>query len=175
MEKLHPGARWIFRFKGYEKFGFIIIFLWITFFMLASPGFPFKSTMLGFFLITTLIILLGIEIYARMSYNRYLYEITDNSIKIEWGIIKKRYSTVPYSRVQNVLIRRGILARIFGYSTVDIETAGMSGNQNDFSFLGSKQVGYKSEGHLPAISIEGAGKIKDFILEKIKSSNGSGM
>lgn len=31
------------------------------------------------------------EIYARMSYNRWFYEFTDSQLKVERGIIWKRY------------------------------------------------------------------------------------
>ncbi|MBS3099553.1 PH domain-containing protein [Candidatus Pacearchaeota archaeon] len=115
------------------------------------------------------IIIVG-EIYARMSYSRYLYEITHDAVKLEHGIIWKKYTSIPYERVQNVDIKRGIIARMFGFSTVEIETAGQSGMGAHYGFRfgrrGNRQ--YKSEGHLPAIDVDGAEKIREFVMKKIK-------
>ena len=101
------------------------------------------------------------EIYARMSYNRYLYEITHDAVKVEMGIIWKKYTSIPYERVQNVDITRGIIARMIGFSTVNIQTAGY-GVQN-----------VRSEGYIPAVSVENAEKIRNFLMKKIsKRSSG---
>jgi len=115
-------------------------------------------------IVIVLVIIIG-EIYARMSYNRWLYEFTHEGLKIEHGIIWKKYTSIPYERVQNVDIRRGILARMLGFSTVEIETAGQSG-VSSYRYGRSRQ--YKSEGHLPAIDIIGAEKIREFVMKKIK-------
>ncbi|MDP3987240.1 MAG: PH domain-containing protein [Nanoarchaeota archaeon] len=94
------------------------------------------------------------EIYARMAYNRWFYEFNEDGLKIERGIIWKRYSNVPYERIQNVDVHRGILARMLGFSSVMIQTAGYS----------ARAV---SEGNIPAISVDGAEKIRAFIMKKI--------
>ncbi|RMD45597.1 hypothetical protein D6829_02010 [Candidatus Pacearchaeota archaeon] len=108
-----------------------------------------------------------------MYYNRYLYEITDNGVKIEKGIIWKKYTSIPYERVQNVEIKRGIIARMFGFSTVEIETAGQSGRGISDWFGRNRE--YQSEGHLAAIGVNDAEKIREFIMEKIKQTGNSGM
>ena len=105
-----------------------------------------------------------------MSYTRWFYEFTHDGIKIEHGIIWKKYTSIPYERVQNVDINRGIIARIFGFSTVEIETAGQSGMGGAYGFrFGRRGRGqYKSEGHLPAIDMNDAEKIREFVMKKIK-------
>ena len=102
-----------------------------------------------------------------MTYNHYLYDIAHEGIKIEHGIIVKKYTSIPYERVQNVDIHRGIIARMFNFSTVEIETAGQSG----FAGYRYRRRGYRryrSEGHLPAIDIKSAEKIRELIMNKIK-------
>ncbi len=172
MNHLHPGARWLFRFRAYYPLIILGIFItmWsfqlITILVGGSLGLGFIIAIIFYILF---IIIVG-EIYARMSYNRYLYEITHDGVKLEHGIIWKKYTSVPYERVQNVDIKRGIIARMFGFSTVEIETAGQSGMGAHYGFRfgrrGHRQ--YKSEGHLPAIDIEGAEKIREFVMKKIK-------
>lgn len=176
MNQLHPGARWVFRLNSYSRFGglfIVLIYLLISTFSLGrkfGADFLFGDSiviglvvLIAFFIFC--IFLIG-EIYARMAYARWRYEINDEGIKLEHGIIWKKYTSVPFERVQNVDIRRGILARTFGFSTVEIETAGSSGMMQ----YRRGRRGYRSEGHLPAIDMQGAERIREFVIKKIKKN-----
>ncbi len=143
-KELHPAVKISWRIGAYIS----IIFL--TFFFLIL------DLKIFLFIIAVLIIL--IEIWIRLSYNRWFYEFTNDNLKIERGVILKRYSNVPYERVQNIDIRRGIIARMFGFSSVIIQTAG-------YSYGGAR--GFGSEGYIPAVSKEEAEKIRDFVMKKI--------
>ena len=101
-----------------------------------------------------------------MSYNRWFYEFNDNGLRLERGIIWKRYSNVPYERIQNVDVHRGIIARMLGFSAVFIQTAG-------YSYGGGQGLG--SEGYLPAVSKEEAEKIRDFVMKKISKRSSQGL
>jgi membrane protein YdbS with pleckstrin-like domain len=165
MERLHPGARWQFRFSG-----FFVVFIIVL--ILASNLIRFLSSFdslikgvfifLGVFLVLYILI---IEIYARMSYSRFLYEFGPSTLKIERGIIWKKFSNIPYGRVQNVDIQRGLIARMFGFSTVNIHTAGYSSGSSA-----------GSEGRLPAVAPKKSEEIRDFLMNKISKGNpGQGM
>ncbi len=175
MNTLHPGARWLYRWYGFGMFFPILFFIFFLIIgSISSTGAGELITLaFGLFGIIVFIILLGIiEIYARMSYNRFFYEITKEGVKIEQGIIWKKYTSIPYERVQNVDIQRGIIARLFGFSTVQIETAGRSGYGSQGGFYlrlghrGNRQ--YKSEGYLPAIDTAQAEEMRTFIMKQIK-------
>jgi len=171
MEQLHPGAKWLFRLRGY--FGAIFFMIFISWFIV-----PFAAVLAGvmfqtsasamlivgifFFLFYVIAVIIIAEIYAQMSYNRWFYEFTHSNLKIERGIVWKRYSNIPYERVQNVDITRGIIARLCGFSSVNIQTAG-------FSYTGRGMPA--SEGYIPAVSPEAAEKIREFLMKKI-SKNG---
>ncbi len=179
MNKLHPGARWLFRLRAYSLLFFIGIWVTIQIFqiLMFNSG---NSIIMGIVLAVIFCVLFVVataEIYARMSYNRYLYDITKETVKIERGIIWKKYTSIPYERVQNVDIKRGIIARMFGFSTIEIETAGQSGFDGGYSFRFGRRGNrrYQSEGHLPAIDINGAEKIREFVMKKIKQTHGSGL
>ena len=84
------------------------------------------------------------------------------------GIIWKKYSNIPYERIQNIDIRRGILARLFGFSELLIQTAGYSGGGLRYRrrrsiFSAPAHV----EGYIPAVPINSAEEIRDFILNKV--------
>ena len=174
MNNLHSGGRWLFRVRAYYPLFIIgiIITVWSFQILKFIAG---ESLVLGLIIALVFYILFVIvvaEIYARMSYNKYLYEITHDGIKKESGIIWKKYTSIPYERVQNVDIQRGIIARIFGFSALQIETAGQSGmGQYGFKFGRRGNRRYESEGYLPAIDTTEAEKIREFIMKKIKQTH----
>ncbi len=178
MNNLHPGVRWVYRKKAYLAFFpilfFIAILSWAA--TISTGTLPIVTAITAFMasIFTPIVIIIVIgEIYARMSYNRFLYEITNEGVKIEQGIIWKKYTSIPYERVQNVEVKRGIIARMFGFSTVEIETAGQSGMNSGFRvrWVGKRRQEYKSEGHLPGVSIEDAENIRVFVMKKIKHTS----
>jgi len=60
-------------------------------------------------------------------YNSLSYEIQDDEVIMRVGIVTKSVKHVPYRTVTNITIKRGILDRMFGLGTLNIQTAGMSG------------------------------------------------
>jgi len=169
--KLHPGAKWQFRIGNY----FLLLILF--FFLLWLGGFlsiMFKSgnlLLVGILIYLPSAIIIG-EIVTKMAYNRWFYELTSTNLKIERGIIWKRYSNIPYERIQNVDIRRGIIARILGFSAIMIQTAGYSYSNSGGSLLFG---GGATEGYLPAVDIKEAEKIREFLMEKISKTQNKGM
>lgn len=169
MEHLHKGAKWLFRINSYIGLAVvgIIIFLYLGIFLVKIFG--AWAILIGILL--WILFVIGIaEIYAQLAYKYWKYEFAPTNLKIERGIIWKRYSNIPYERVQNVDIHRGILARIFGFSSVNIQTAGYSG------YYGGRRGTATSEGYIPAVSIKSAEKIREFLIKKItKRDNRQGL
>jgi len=177
MHKLHPGAKWNFRLSGLVALiplviglVYVINFARIAMFAVSrASGDAAASLSIGgsllILVIALIVALICVEIYARLSYNNWEYEFTDMNLKLERGIIWKKYSNIPYERVQNVDIRRGIIARMLGFSTVDIQTAGASY---------SPRGGARSEGHIPAVGVKHAEEIREFVMHKISRKH-SGM
>ncbi len=173
--QLHPGAKWQFRINGY--FGAFILAIFLSWMVVpmssvilrlsgTSIGVIFTAVLIGGIGFVAFVIIVS-EVYARMAYNRWFYEFTDEQLRIERGIIWKRYSNIPYERVQNVDITRGIIARMLGFSTVMIQTAG-------FSY--TPKGGVHSEGYIPAVPIAEAEHIREFVMKKItKKGRGQGL
>ncbi len=64
------------------------------------------------------------------GYRRYMnwgFEIRDDHLYIEHGVIKKVYSMVPFVRVQHIDTDRGPIDRMLGLSTLRVYTAGSKG------------------------------------------------
>ncbi|MBU0930343.1 MAG: PH domain-containing protein [Nanoarchaeota archaeon] len=170
---LHLGARWLFRINGILRLIGILFFLsifsmvWIVKLINNFPSAEgtILSNFIVMFIALLLIFLILLEVYTRMAYNRYFYEFTPTNLRTEKGIIWKTYSNIPYERIQNVDIKRGVIARIFGFSTIMIQTAGYSMPYKSF-------WNRTSEGYIPAVSTEHAEKIREFLMKKIGKKEG---
>jgi uncharacterized protein len=99
-------------------------------------------------------------IWALLTFHFYRYELREDGFRKEHGVIWKKYVTIPYERIQNVDIYRGLLARILGLSDLNIQTAGMS------STVGS--YGGASEGRLPGLSLQVAEQLRDELIRRAR-------
>ncbi len=167
MEKLHPGARWLFRVRAYVTLLFLVIFFssWAFGFVAVNALTTGSISFLIIPLLSGLVLFIILsEVYSRLAYKFWKYELSSRELKIEKGIIFKVYKSIPYERVQNIDIHRGILARIIGFSTLNIQTAG-------YSYSG-RRGGAFSEGYIPAVSVKDAEKIRTFLIKKIGKKQG---
>lgn len=161
MKKLHPKAKWIFRLKGY-LLAFVLMFFLSTFILMFSPfSFVFLEVAFlgGFFRLTPLLLIVIVflgEIYAKLAYENYAYELNDKGILIKSGIVFKREVFIPYNKIQNFEIFQGIIARIFGFYQVFIETAG-------YSIVTQSNIN-SAEGKIPGVSRQEAEEIRERIL-----------
>ncbi len=60
-------------------------------------------------------------------YRSLSYEIQDDEVIVHVGILTKSVKHVPYRTVTNLTVKRDILDRWLGLGTLNIQTAGMSG------------------------------------------------
>lgn len=164
MQQLNPKAVWLF---------FISILLWtlpslflVIVLELAFSGekVTWAETFNAFMalpaMLLPLIVLIAL-VWAKLSYKYYRYELREDGFRKEYGIIWKKYSTIPYDRIQNVDIYRGLIARLLGLSDLQIQTAGG---------LSSGSYGAFSEGRLPGLSREVAEQVRDELVKRVRSS-----
>lgn len=109
-------------------------------------------------------------IWAKLTYHFYRYELTDSVFRKELGVIYKKYVSIPYDRIQNVDIYRGILARILGLSDLHIQTAGSSAVVSRYS-----AAGLSAEGRLPGLSREVAEQLRDELIKRARQSKNQGL
>lgn len=62
-------------------------------------------------------------------YKSLRYEIHEDEVIVRAGVITKSVKHVPYRTVTNLKVARGPFDRLLGIGTVDVQTAGMSGQQ----------------------------------------------
>lgn len=174
MTQLDPKAVWLFfvRFMLFSLPLFVPLFF---FGVLASLGIKDDDgdtipSIFSFSWVLIPILIILCYVWARLTNYYYRYELTDAGFRKELGVIYKRYVTIPYDRIQNVDIYRGIWARILGLSDIHIQTAGMSASVSRY---GTSGVG--TEGRLPAISKDEAERIRDELIRRARTSRNQGL
>lgn len=167
MQQLDPKAVWLFFL--HSVFVFLLIAIWIGLYLLPALS-ESSGGALGIGLVIFLIVLVFSFIWAKLTYHFYRYELTDAGFRKERGVIFKKYVTIPYDRIQNVDIYRGILARILGLSDLNIQTAGMSAAVGRFGVSGGG-----AEGRLPAVSREVAEQLRDELIQRARQAKNQGL
>jgi uncharacterized membrane protein YdbT with pleckstrin-like domain len=176
MKQLDPRAIWLF-FLGFAAnsfifFGALMILLRVwsdkpLFGGEAFPDTPYHVVDWLFIIIpvASLLSLVLCFVWAKISYRLYRYELTDAGFRKEYGVIMKRQTTIPYDRIQNIDIERGIVDRILGLSNLKVQTAGkivVEGITSD-------------EGRLPGLSKKGAEELRDELLRRAHESRSRGL
>ncbi|UZE93010.1 MAG: PH domain-containing protein [Candidatus Nealsonbacteria bacterium] len=169
MEKLHPKAVWLFFFQfffAFGIFGFLLAIFFIVPFLItiqkaiSQEVFALPREWLILFF---LLYIIFCYIWAKLTYRFWRYELTEDAIKIEKGVIWKKYISIPYERVQNVDIYRGVFARLLGLSNLQIQTAGYSGG------YGRYEIG-RTEGKLPGLDVQIAEQLREELIKKVKGT-----
>ena len=68
-------------------------------------------------------------IYFGAFYKTLEYTIDKDSILLKKGVFWKIRTTVPYHKITNIDITQGPIERLYGFSTIHIQTAGTSGGR----------------------------------------------
>lgn len=129
-----------------------IIFLLVLVGAVLQPM-PFALGLVGYFVV--------VSIVTMFVYNNFMYEINEDGLRIESGVIHKHSVSLPYEQIQNVNIERTVLDRLLGFSRISIETAGASSAQTS----GTGVLKSKSEAFIPGLHINQAKKVHDLLID----------
>jgi hypothetical protein len=112
------------------------------------------------FMLFLLFIVALIFVWAKLFYKSFRFELAMKGLKVEKGVVWKRYVIIPYERIQNIDIYRGLFERLLGLSDIHVQTAGYSAG----AFL--------TEGRIPGLSPKDAEKLRDDLVDKIGKGQG---
>jgi membrane protein YdbS with pleckstrin-like domain len=114
------------------------------------------------FIIGLVLYFAALGVISLFIYNNFLYEIDQDGLRIESGVIHKHQVSLPYEQIQNVNVERSLLDRILNLARVSIETAGgTSATQPTESGIFRS----KSEAYIPGLHIDQATKIHDLLMD----------
>jgi uncharacterized membrane protein YdbT with pleckstrin-like domain len=167
MKQLDPKSVWLFFIPSVISTTILFIFLGFSLATLLFAVIDSVAAIITIVFLMYVLFLVLAFIWSKLIYRFYKYELIENGFRKESGIINKKYTTIPYDRIQNVDINRGILARILGLSDLHIQTAGASAS---FGRYGA--TGIYSEGRLPGLSKEVAEALRDELIQRSRNSKG---
>ena len=176
MNRLDQKSVWLFFFGFASQALMLVVFLGI-FGLSVSGGFDEGASRgggpsLGFLNWLWIVVpafLVLCFVWAKLTYRFYRYELREEGFRKESGVIYKKYVTIPYDRIQNVDIDRGILSRFLGLSDLNIQTAGASASVSRYGASGG------AEGRLPAVSKEVAEQLRDELIRRARQSKNQGL
>jgi putative membrane protein len=79
---------------------------------------------IGLSLAILLTVAIAIAAWVIISYLRFRYRVTDDSLLVNYGVLFRQQRVIPRSRIQNVDLQAGMLSQILRVTTARIETAG---------------------------------------------------
>jgi hypothetical protein len=108
----------------------------------------------------------------RLEYEQRWYIVTDRSLRIRFGIVTVRESTMSFANLQQVEVTQGPLQRLLGLADVRVQSAGGGGGRSE------SQPGKAATESLHAgvfRGVEHASEIRDLILERLRQFRAAGL
>ncbi|MEA1962081.1 MAG: PH domain-containing protein [Bacillota bacterium] len=121
-QRLHPAA--ILEFFIHNIYGLLKAALPLLIVFIA--GNSFKWLLLAAPFLLSLFVLYGI-----LYWFRYVFYVSEQELRLEYGIFKRKKRYIPFERIQTVQTSAGILQRMFGLVKLQVETAG-GGSEAEF-------------------------------------------
>jgi membrane protein YdbS with pleckstrin-like domain len=103
-----------------------------------------------------------------LQYDTTWYIMTGRSMRLRRGVWSVVEVTITYENIQNVRIQQGPVQRLFGFSTLVVETAGGGGHAGPH--------GAHASGHQGLIDgVADAAALKEMIMARARASRGTGL
>ncbi len=115
----------------------VVRLAWVlVFILIGSPAFGGVSGF-GFLVVVWFVIALA---YQLVYYQRFEYELTDDTLDIASGVVSRRNREIPVGRVQNVDISRNVVQRALGIAQINLETAGGSSTEASLRYVSFEEA-----------------------------------
>jgi len=136
--------------------------------------YDFTKTELAFIFVSpTLFLAIVLSLlWGWLVYKNYSFELKENSLDVQFGIIWKKYNSIPYQKIQNIEIKKGIPERLTGLATLCIETAGygisppVKTKRTSLISATYYETCYGAEASIPGLLPEQAFELRDKILSQ---------
>lgn len=84
--------------------------------------------------------LVGAVVWEFLYFQRFEYELTDDTFDLVSGVVSRRNREIPYRRIQNVGISRNVIQRLAGIAEVSLETAGGSSAEAQLRYVSFEEA-----------------------------------
>ena len=154
-QRLAPSARLLFHLQAVVR--------WVLFHLPLSIGAGFATSALWSWqagLIAAACLAFGLAIAAlwmpSLAYERYRYRLRQDDFQVHSGVLLRRLTTIPTSRVQHVDTHQGVLEQLFGLARVHVFTA----------------AGVGADGTIPGLALEDAEALRDALVARATGDDG---
>jgi len=117
--------------RGLERRVIVLWFLQVTVFVLFLSAGLFAGVVVEFLPASVLVLSLMFEalglVYMLLRFRNWGFELREDHLYLDHGVLKRTRSMVPYIRVQHIDTQRGPFYRLLGLSKVVVYTAGSKG------------------------------------------------
>jgi len=127
---------------------------WQSLAPLAVVAFAAGGSLVDKLKIGGVIFLVLVIVAAALRYWFFRFQMSDDSILIREGVVKKKQLDIKFDRIQGINIEQNIVYRYLGLVTVSFDTAGSSGD----------------EGNLPAVPSQFAESLRERIGRPLRGS-----
>ena len=126
----------------------------------AAPTDEYVEAPVGVFVFAGLLVLLGV--YQFLRYRNWGFEVQDDAVYIEHGVLVRVKKVVPFVRIQHIDSRRGPVERGTDLATLVIYTAGSRGADVSIPGLKPERADELRE-QLRELAIENEESIEDAV------------
>ncbi|MDG6080055.1 hypothetical protein E3U23_12745 [Erythrobacter litoralis] len=78
-------------------------------------------------------------VFSYLAWTRLTYAVSETDIRVESGLLSRNARSVPFERIQDVSVKEGLLARIFGLVELTFETGAGAGEDLSLSYLSAAE------------------------------------
>jgi putative membrane protein len=115
----------------------VVRLAWVL--VIAFVGTPELSGPAGIGLLVVVWFVIAVG-YQLIYYQRFDYQLTEDTLDISSGVVSRRQREIPISRVQNVDISRNVVQRILGLARINLETAGGSSTEASLRYVSTEEA-----------------------------------
>jgi membrane protein YdbS with pleckstrin-like domain len=115
----------------------------------ALGGYPLALQLMA--IPALILVILWVACFIRVR--SYRFDMVAQGITLEKGLLSKSHETLLFQKIQDIVIRRSVLERLFGLSTLVIQNA-----------MGQPEV-------IPGLDAREAMEFRDEILRRVTSSD----
>ena len=115
----------------------VVRLAWVVVFLAVGSTGVGGTAGLGTMVVAYFVAMLG---YQLVYYQRFEYELTEETLDITSGVVSRRDREIPVGRVQNVDISRNVVQRMLGIAQIDLETAGGSSTEASLKYVSLEEA-----------------------------------
>lgn len=146
-------------------------------FYLRAPSGPGEMRWIGLPLVA--IVFVPYLVRLILVRNSFHYELGDKFITVRQGVISRQERHIPYTGIQNVIINRRLMDRVWGIAALTIENATTSDASAESEDVYAERDNGRTELlgasgnklNIPGLKLANAEFLKKVILEKIKETH----